>query len=178
MGRLTFNPLKHIDPIGSLFIIFAGFGWAKPVQFNPGNLRHPKRDKAIIAAAGPLSNLVLALVCVGIIRAWYALPELTSNVAVLSFFSSDFFITFITVVFRAAAINLGLFIFNLFPIPPLDGSHIVFSGLNLKPETEITIMKIGGPLLFLTIIIQNTTHVTILPIGRLIFTMLNFLLQV
>ena len=175
MGRLTFNPVKHIDLIGSLFIIFAGFGWAKPVQFNPGNLRHPKRDKAIIAAAGPLSNLVLALVLVFLVRAWRALPDFTSNEFILSIFYSNSFLTVINVIFRAAAINLGLFIFNLFPIPPLDGSHIVFSGLNLSHETEIKIMKIGGPLLFLTLILQNHTGVTILPIGRLIFAMLNFL---
>ena len=138
MGRLTFNPLKHIDPIGSLFIIFAGFGWAKPVQFNPGNLRHPKRDKAIIAAVGPLSNLVLALVLVTLIKAWQNLPEFISSEAVLSFFYSSSFLTVVYIIFRAAMINLGLFIFNLFPIPPLDGSHIVFSGLNLKYETEIS----------------------------------------
>ena len=176
MGRLTFNPVKHIDPIGSLFIIFAGFGWAKPVQFNPANLRHPRLDKAIIAAAGPLSNLLLALVFIAIIRGWRALPDITSSEAVLTFFSSDFSITVLNIIFRATMINLGLFIFNLFPIPPLDGSHIVFSGLNLKPETEILIMKVGGPLLFITIIIQNTTELTILPIGRLIFAMMNFLL--
>ena len=176
MGRLTFNPLMHMDLIGSIFIVFAGFGWAKPVQFNPANLRNPRRDKAIIAAAGPLSNLALALVLVAIIKAWQALPDLTSSEAVLSFFFSGPFFVFISIVLRAAAINLGLFIFNLFPIPPLDGSHIVFSGLNLGPETEIRIMKIGGPLLFIIIIIQNTTSVTILPIGRLISAMLNFFL--
>ena len=177
MGRLTFNPVKHIDPIGSLFIIFAGFGWAKPVQFNPANLRNPKRDKAIIAAAGPLSNLLLALILIGLIRIWMiAITTILTSEVLLSFFSSGAFIVFMNVIFRAAAINLGLFIFNLFPIPPLDGSHIVFSGLSLKPQTEIFIMKIGGPLLFMALIIQNTTELTILPIGRLIFAMLNFLL--
>ena len=75
MGRLSFNPLKHIDLIGFLFIIFAGFGWAKPVQFNPENLSHPRRDKAIIAAAGPLSNLVLALVFIALVRGWLALLQ-------------------------------------------------------------------------------------------------------
>ena len=164
MGRLTFNPVKHIDPIGSLFIIFAGFGWAKPVQFNPENLRHPRLYKAIIAAAGPLSNLVLALALVALFRALQTTPELTVNYTIL------------IIILRAAMINLGLFIFNLFPIPPLDGSHIVFSGLNLSQETQIKIMKIGGPLLFLILIIQNTTNITILPIGRLIMAILTFLL--
>ena len=179
-GRMTFNPLKHIDPIGFLFIIFAGFGWAKPVQFNPGNLRNPRRDKAIIAAAGPLSNLVLALVFVAFIRGWFALLEYTTTSGraeqLISILLSQPFLVFISVVLRAAAINIGLFVFNLFPIPPLDGSHIVFSGLNLNPETEHRIMRIGAPLLFFIIIIQNRTDITILPIGAFVSAILNFLL--
>jgi Zn-dependent protease len=73
-------------------------------------------------------------------------------------------------------INLGLFVFNLFPLPPLDGSHIVFSGLNLSHETERQIMKIGAPLLFIIIIIQNRTDITILPIGKFISAILRFFL--
>jgi Zn-dependent protease len=73
-------------------------------------------------------------------------------------------------------INLGLFVFNLIPIPPLDGSHIVFSGLNLRPETENKIMKAGAPLLFIIIIIQNRTGVTILPIGKVINAILEVFL--
>ena len=179
-GRMTFNPLRHIDPIGFLFIIIAGFGWAKPVQFNPGNLRYPRRDKAIIAAAGPLSNLALALLFIAIIRGWLALLAALAGSAgaerVFSIIYSDPFLFFINMVFRMATINLGLFIFNLFPIPPLDGSHIAFSGLNISPEIEHRIMKIGAPLLFLIIIVQNRTNLTILPIGELIRAILKVLL--
>ena len=177
-GRLSFNPLKHIDLIGFLFIIFAGFGWAKPVQFNPENLRRPRRDKAIIAAAGPLSNLVLALIFIGLIKAWlvFLTTSASSNKVdlIFSIFYSKVFIGFITIIFQAATINLGLFIFNLIPIPPLDGSHIVFSGLNLRAETERQIMKIGAPLLFIILIIQNRTNITIFPIGRLISIIFRF----
>ena len=179
-GRLTFNPLKHIDPIGFLFIIFAGFGWAKPVQFNPGNLRNFRRDKAIIAVAGPLSNLLLALVLIALIRGWIALIEHNahseSGERLVSILTSRHFLVFFSVVFRAAAINIGLFVFNLFPIPPLDGSHIVFSGLNLGAETERLIMRIGAPLLFFIIIIQNRTEITILPIGAFVSAILRFFL--
>jgi len=161
-GRITFNPIKHIDPIGFLFIIFAGFGWAKPVQFNPENLRNLRRDKAIIAVAGPLSNLVLALVFIGILRLW------RENSIPLP--SEALFM----VVFRAAIINIGLFVFNLLPIPPLDGSHIAFSGLNLSMETQYRFMKIGAPLLFGIIIIQNFTNITILPIGPVILAIFRF----
>jgi len=179
-GRISFNPLKHIDIIGFLFIIIAGFGWAKPVQFNPENLSHPRRDKAIIAAAGPLSNLVLALVLIVFIRGWYALIDYTAAggraVGILSFLLSRPFIGFISIVYSAVTINLGLFVFNLLPLPPLDGSHIVFSGLNLGIETERMIMKIGAPLLLIIIVIQNRTNITILPIGIFVSAMVKFFL--
>ena len=146
-GRITFNPIKHIDPIGFLFIIFAGFGWAKPVQFNPANLSNLRRDKAIIAVAGPLSNLALALVFIGIVRLWIYLLA-SSGSEGMAFLHSENVLVFINIVLRAATINLGLFVFNLLPIPPLDGSHIAFSGLNLPMETQYRFMKIGAPLLF------------------------------
>ena len=175
LGRLTFNPLKHIDLIGFIFLIIAGFGWAKPVQFNPENLAHPRRDKAIIAAAGPLSNLLLALFFIALIKIWIAL-QLSHNEAILPFILSGPFLVFIDILFGAAMINLGLFIFNLLPIPPLDGSHIVFSGLNLSPQTEASIMKIGAPLLLIIILIQNGTKINILPIGQLIYAILRLLI--
>ena len=170
MGRLSFNPLKHIDIIGFLFIIFAGFGWAKPVQFNPENLQHPRRDKAIIAAAGPLSNLILAFVFIGLVWGWLFLGGLfreNTGSIFYGLYSRIFLFTFM-IFYYSAMINTGLFIFNLIPIPPLDGSHIVFSGLNLSLETERKIMKIGAPLLFIILIVQNRLHITILPIGKII----------
>ena len=180
-GRLTFNPLKHIDIIGFLFIIIAGFGWAKPVQFNPQNLKSPRRDKAIIAAAGPLSNFVLALILIFFLKKWMSLPAIFASSerapAILSFFYSDRFFIFIDIIYSMITINLGLFVFNLLPLPPLDGSHIVFSGLNLKPETEHNIMRIGMPLLFVIIIIQNRTDITIIPIGKIVSALLNVLLS-
>ena len=96
--------------------------------------------------------------------------------AVFSLFSPDTVIIFMTIIFQAAAINLGLFIFNLLPIPPLDGSHIVFSGLNISAETELKLMKIGVPLLFVILIVQNQAGITIHPIGRIVSALLNFFL--
>jgi len=177
-GRMTFNPAKHLDPVGSLFIIFAGFGWAKPVQFNPENLANLRRDKAIIAAAGPLSNLLLALAFIGIIRLWLILAGAAApaDSALTGFLRSEHVFVFINVVLRAAVINIGLFVFNLLPIPPLDGSHIVFSGLNLPMEMQFRIMRIGAPLLFGIIIIQNFANITILPIRPLVSMILHFFL--
>jgi len=162
-GRITLNPIKHIDLIGFLFIIFAGFGWAKPVQFNMENLKHPKRDKALIAAAGPLSNFILGVIFILIFK--YMINS-----------TAEINRTVLLIFYYAAAINFGLFIFNLLPIPPLDGSHIVFSSLNLSPETEMRIMRIGMPLLFIILIIQSTMKITILPIGKLIRGLILFFL--
>jgi Zn-dependent protease len=164
-GRITLNPLKHIDIIGFIFIIFAGFGWAKPVRFNPGRLSHPRRDKALIAAAGPFSNLVLGILCALLVKGLFLLPD-----------SLPGFENLVLVIYYAVFINFGLFIFNLIPIPPLDGSHIVFSGLNLSPLTEHRIMRIGTPLLFVILIIQNRLDIAIIPIGKIVRAMASVLM--
>jgi Zn-dependent protease len=165
-GRITLNPLKHIDIIGFLFIIFAGFGWAKPVEFNPKRLSRLRRDKALIAAAGPFSNMVLGVLLILIVKA------MLSSSAVFNGFTENIFY----VLFYAAAINFGLFVFNMLPIPPLDGSHIVFSGLNIRGETENRIRQIGMPLLFIIIMIQNFADITIIPIGKMISAMIDCML--
>jgi len=112
-GRLTLNPLAHLDPIGALMFIVAKFGWAKPVPVNPHNLRHPLRDMVWVAAAGPTANLLLAAASLLTFR-WSA--------------GLDF--PMVTVPLREVArwsyiINLNLAAFNLIPIPPLDGSQIL-----------------------------------------------------
>jgi Zn-dependent protease len=164
-GRLTLNPLKHLDPIGFLFILFAGFGWAKPVQFSPGALARPRRDKALIAAAGPVSNLILGIILTLGVKGLF---RLEFNLGGLPFIE-----VILLTLYYAAVINFGLFVFNLIPIPPLDGSHIVFSGLNLNPETEHRIMRIGTPLLFIVLIVQNRTDLTILPIGIIVRALIS-----
>ena len=168
-GRLTLDPIKHIDIIGLIFIIIAGFGWAKPVRFNPHNLKHPRRDKAIIAAAGPFSNLLLGILLVFIIKFLWILPvynEKTFNV--INFI--------IDILYYWSFTNIGLFVFNMFPIPPLDGSHIFLSGLNISYEWENKIMRIGPGLLFFIIILQNRTGLRILPIGEIVYKIISLLL--
>ncbi len=116
-GRLTLNPIKHIDPIGSILILLTGFGWAKPVPVNPYNFRKPKRDMAITAAAGPLSNILVAFVLYFIARVVIAFfPSLLLN-SIASFL--------VNVLIMMAQINVGLAVFNLIPVPPLDGSKIL-----------------------------------------------------
>jgi len=168
-GRLTLNPLKHIDPIGFLFLLFAGFGWAKPVQFDPYQLRNLRRDKAIIAAAGPLSNLVLGILLIFGIRAIiYFQAHGMINIPIV----------FLNIMLSASTINFALFIFNLIPIPPLDGSHILFSALDLKPQTENMLLKIGMPILLVILLAQNFAHVSILPIGNLAIKMRDFFFSI
>ncbi|MDR1451336.1 MAG: site-2 protease family protein [Helicobacteraceae bacterium] len=162
-GRLTLDPIKHIDPIGMIFIIIAGFGWAKPVQFDQNMLRNPKRDKAIIAAAGPISNLILGILFIFIVKGLWLIAVSGKNEAIYNI------LDYITdVLFYCAYTNFGLFVFNIIPIPPLDGSHIFLSGINLSSEAENKIMKIGTPILYIILIIQSRTDYTILPISNIV----------
>jgi len=131
-GRLSLNPVRHIDPIGMLMLIIAGFGWAKPVMVNPYNLRNPKQDMAIIAIAGPLSNFLMAFITILIA---YPLVMLVGDGGWDVHRNFDYFrgiaeasgllglgFRFLGVLFF---INIGLGIFNLLPIPPLDGSKLL-----------------------------------------------------
>ena len=154
-GRVTLNPLKHIDPIGFLMLIFAGFGWAKPVQFNEQNLRNPKTDVIKIALAGPLSNAVIAMI----------LSVIFSLLAASSSFSAMSSVQIVSEVFiYAIYINWGLFIFNLIPLPPLDGSHLLLHGLKKRPALHDAIYKYGSFLLFGLIIASMITKIDFLPI--------------
>jgi Zn-dependent protease len=168
-GRLTLDPFKHIDIIGLIFIIIAGFGWAKPVKFNPNALKHPNRDKAIIAAAGPFSNLLLGILFILIIKGLWRLPVDNGKILDVTDFIAE-------VLYYWGFTNIGLFVFNMFPIPPLDGSHIFLSGLNIRYETETKIMQIGSGILFVILIIQSRTDITILPIGNIVRKIISIIL--
>lgn len=121
-GRLTMNPLASLDPFGALFLLLFGFGWAKPVPVNPWNFKKPKRDMAITALAGPVSNLLAALVGGILYFALYlfVLPSASTSV----FIAVDAFLSAYIV------INVSLAVFNLLPVPPLDGSRVVSAFLS------------------------------------------------
>ncbi|MEG1049371.1 MAG: site-2 protease family protein [Oscillospiraceae bacterium] len=115
-GRLTLNPMAHFDLIGSMAMIFTGIGWAKPVPINPRNFDEPKKGMAISAAAGPISNLLLATASLAIAK---ILSYLAYGVGVNPLLSTLF-----TIFMTMCHINISLAIFNLIPIPPFDGSRI------------------------------------------------------
>lgn len=121
MGRLTLNPLAHLDPLGTLMLLVARFGWGKPVVFDPFNLRNPRRDSAIISIAGPASNIILAIIC-------SVLLQILFNFRVPLFANSfiQLFVYLFTGLLQPIIVlNVILAVFNLVPIHPLDGFKIV-----------------------------------------------------
>ncbi len=151
-GRLTINPLAHIDYIGALLILLFGFGWAKPVPVNPRNFRDPKRGMALTAAAGPISNLCFAFVALLLGQVVYHLllaflPATSESSAAVIFYTYHFFQSL-------ASINLSLCVFNLIPIPPLDGSRIL--GLFLSDRAYYRLMQYERQLYFLMILLLAT----------------------
>jgi len=134
-GRLTLNPLVHLDPFGALMILFVGFGWAKPVPVDPRNLRHPRTDMMKIAFAGPGANLLLALGGGLLLR--------------LGVHGEPWGL----MLYMFTQINIALAVFNLLPIPPLDGSQI-FSGLFIRTQPQLVhTLQAYGPQILIGLIL-------------------------
>jgi len=126
-GRLTLNPIKHIDVLGLICMAFMGFGWAKPVPVNMNNFKNPKSGMAIVALAGPVSNIVLAVVV--LIISFFFVPA-TDTGLIWNIW---------LILQRFTILSIGLAIFNIIPIPPLDGSKVLFSFL--REDTYYNLMR-------------------------------------
>lgn len=171
-GRLTLNPLAHLDPVGTIMLLVARFGWGKPVQFDPYNLRHPRRDSAIISLAGPISNFLLATLCAVVVHLLFVVR--------LTLISNSFIGLFVYLIIGllqpVIILNIMLGVFNLIPIHPLDGFKIVEGALpdeyakqwhELEPYGLIFLLFLAFPILG-----------SVAPLSRVISPVINFILRI
>lgn len=175
LGRITLNPLVHIDLIGTillpLILAISGmgaFGWAKPVPVNLYNLRFPRRDHAIISAAGPISNLVLAVLAAILFR---LITLITPNAL-----SSGLLSYVLSILFLLMQINVLLALFNLIPVPPLDGSGILAYFLPSKHVSKFYFLnQYGFVILFLLVFSGILGEIYLKPVGSIFLTILSFI---
>ena len=143
-GRITLNPLAHLDPFGTIMLLLSGFGWAKPVMVNPGNMRgNPRTSMAIVAAAGPISNLIMAAAASIPFRLGMLTPSMFSEGTLPS-------VAFVLTQF--IWINLVLAFFNLIPVPPLDGYKILLGVLPLEMAFRLRPLEQYGFMILLALI--------------------------
>ena len=164
-GRLSMNPLRHLDPLGTIMIFLVHFGWAKPVPVNPARLKNPKKDMLGISAAGPLANMVLALISGVLLRVLPAAFHTSGG--------HNFGEPLIFMVFMSLRINLALAIFNILPIAPLDGSKILAGLMPPRYEQMLFFLERYGPFILIGLIIfGRVTGVSIL--GGIIWPFVKF----
>jgi len=177
-GRLTVNPIAHIDLMGALMFLVVGFGWAKPVPVNPMYFSHPKRDTALVSLAGPLSNLLLgSLSFFGLVAILHGQVG-GSAFGLLTVGEGRSVIEqlLLQVLGSSVFLNLGLMAFNLLPIAPLDGSKILHIFIPLRYEDQYEIFLQRGPVILLVLILAGMfLHVPLL--SGWVFGIVNFVLQ-
>jgi Zn-dependent protease len=169
-GRLTLNPLSHLDPIGSLMLLVAGFGWAKPVPVNPYALeRRSSAAPMLVSLAGPLSNLLMAIV----VAIPFRIGLLSVNDAIMGIVTSGSHIlpTLPQLLYTFIYINLLLMLFNLIPIPPLDGDKIARYFFPPSWNRVLDQIRPYGPLILLAVVFLGF-------LGNIISAPLSFLMQV
>nr|WP_299298008.1 site-2 protease family protein [uncultured Fretibacterium sp.] len=161
-GRLSLNPLDHFDLVGTLMLLFVGFGWAKPVPINTRYFRHPRRDLVIVSLAGIVGNILTAVVCVLFLRflgePWYRLAGRAG----------------ITVLIQMIVINVGLAAFNLIPIPPLDGSRVLEAFLPFRFLRYYYWLERYGMIILLILLVTGIVDVLFNPIFNFLWGLLPF----
>lgn len=174
-GRLNLNPMSHLDPVGFVLLMFAGFGWGKPVQINPRNFnRNVNMDKgeAIVSLAGPLMNFIIAIIFAIILAAVYMFAS-------TAFLSSTIGNIIYILLFELVVINIGLGVFNLIPLPPLDGSKIFMNFLPYNTRRWILEHSQIFYYIFLAIWITGLAGIIISPIINLLYNgLMNGILSI
>lgn len=145
-GRLTLNPIKHIDIMGLLMMIAFKFGWAKPVPVDMRNFKNPKRDMAICALAGPVSNVIICCVFMMIFGLCYK-PLYLNNTEIAK--------SLMQMIYTTAYLSLALAIFNIIPIPPLDGSKVLFSLMSSESYYKLMRYEKYGMIILLALVATN-----------------------
>lgn len=164
-GRLTMNPIVHLDPIGTLMLFLVHFGWAKPVPVDPRYFHYPKRDMLVVAVAGPLANMFLAVLSGLLIRFLHK--------GGLNFLPQIVLQPLYIMTILSLQINLALAIFNLLPIPPLDGSKVLYGIVPRQYEHLVEpLERYGGFILMGIIIVGMVTKISIL--GGFIYPFVSF----
>lgn len=161
-GRLSLNPLDHFDLVGTLMLLFVGFGWAKPVPINTRYFRHPRRDLLIVSLAGVVGNVLTAIVCVLFLRFYGQTWD--------RFLGDAGF----TVLAQMININMGLAAFNLIPIPPLDGSKILQAFLPFKYLRLYYWLEQYGMIILLVLLLTGIINPFFNPILRALWSLLPF----
>jgi len=156
-GRLTLNPLPHIDPIGAVAFMLMGFGWAKPVPVNPYHFRRPLRDSVWVAAAGPAANVLVATASLLVLVLLFRLGP-------SAFWSQPIG----GILFLSYRFNLILAIFNLIPLPPLDGSHVLKGLLPPRQLMAFERLEPVGPFLLILLVVSGAIGAVLLPVYALV----------
>ena len=181
MGRLSLNPLVHLDPLGTIFLFFGPIGWAKPVPVNPANYRNPRRDDILVSIAGVSANALLAFFWTAI----YAVIIYLNARQGGSGQSDRLLAVLESMASMGMFINVALAFFNLLPIPPLDGSHVLAQMLKGHAALRYAQLRRYGPVLLIALVIfnnfkpvlYNTIVFLVQPLIHLAFTLAKFALQ-
>ncbi len=165
MGRLSLNPLRHLDPFGALCLLLFGFGWAKPVMINPYYFKKPKRDIILTSLAGPVSNFLMAYLTLLLYKLLVVLQVPYTQV---TFYLMQFISTFLW-------LNIGLGVFNLLPIPPLDGSKVFLPLLPRHIYVDIMRYEHLGWIILVVALSLDVLDPVLGTVGNFVFSILSFL---